>query len=118
MEKKLVIAAFADDRFHGQAVKELKTVITDDRDISVFVAPEFRSIALRSNLGALRGATMETVQHKLIHLGLATDLAKEFNGLVKSGGAIVIVECYEEYIDDVINQLNEKGAENVGITEN
>ncbi len=115
MEKKLVITAFVDDRFLGEVIKELKNIITDDRDISVFMDPKFRRSALPSNLGALRGATTETIHTKLIHLGLATDLAKEFNAYLKSGGAIVTVECYEENIDEVIDLLRNEGAINIEV---
>lgn len=113
---RCVVGAFLNDRTIGEVVKRIELMSIEESAVSVFMDEKYKSLAL-PNRGPLRGTTMDTLQKKLIHVGLPADLAKDFKGYLRDGGAIAVVACDDYMIDDVVRLFNEAGAVSVEVAE-
>lgn len=115
MEKKCVIGVFTSD--HGirflvnQLIDEMRF---EETDISVIKADGF---SFTTNLGPLKGANLENLGEKLIHVGLSTDLARYFKGYLKDGGALVAISCEEYRLDEITELLGSYGAIDIQVAE-
>jgi hypothetical protein len=117
MDMERVVAAFIDTTYLGEVIKQLVNMGIEDRFISAYMDPKFRIGTLPTTLGPLRGSTMENIHEKLIHVGLSSNEALEYRGYLLDAGAVVVVSCYEQEIEGVMNLLKEGGAAVVEVIE-
>lgn len=114
MEKKCIVGVFASDNGLRVLVNQLLEMEFEETDISVIKSEGFD---YATNLGPLKGATFENLGKKLIHVGLATDLARNFKSYLKDGGALIAVSCEEYRLDEISELLGSFGAVDIQIAE-
>lgn len=113
MDKKtVVVATFGSERLIRVLINKLLEMGLEETDISAFISEKFGHL---SNMGPLRGATSENLDKKLIHVGLSTDLARNFKSYINDGGALIAVSCDEYDFDDVMDLLKEAGASEIQV---
>lgn len=114
MDKRCVLGIFAREGGLRGIVNDLSEMGFDETDISVITSGGF---SYTTNLGPLKHADENNLHEKLIHVGLATDLARSIKSYIKDGGAIVAVGCRDDQIEGVVELLDAYGAMDIQVSE-
>src|SRR5207244_2890245 len=96
MDNYIVVGVLTDPEDIDTIAGNLAEIDVDPKDISCLMPQESKKEAETVDNGPLQGATVESLNKKLIHLGLAADLAKNFQNRVKHEAAVIAIAVLDE----------------------
>jgi len=118
MDKHFVLGVFNSEGPAKSAYKNLLDTDFEMNDVSMIDGYVFKARGFTTTPGPLRDASLENIRHKIIHLGFGVSAAREIEGYLNEGCTILAATCEEEeFIEDMVDLMNEHGAFDVRVSE-